>query len=337
MHRDDDRKTRFTMLPTLDVLIPCYNAKPFVAECVQSVLDQSDSSVGCVVVDDGSTDGSTEVIANIAGERVRLIRQTNAGVAAARNRALAESTADLVVWLDADDALAPGSIEARRSAFAADPALEMLVGQNEVIDANSGLREVFPQPPCDDTYLIGSLLARRNLPHMNALTFRRSALSKVGGFESRFKVGEDWILWLKAWGRLRWQFQPVVVSFQRQGSHDSLTHRLGKIGHYREQRTMLLGARAVVRELLHSDAPWRRAYGLYAADFSLVYLLAGFRRPAALWAVRSLPYGDNAVRFRAARYLLEALSPRTYARCARLGRRHGGKMSSGAVPAAPRF
>lgn len=298
---------------TLSVLVPCYNALPFVLEAVESILEQADDAVECIVVDDGSTDGSADALEEKFGSRIRLVRQANAGVAAARNRALDLARGDLIAWFDADDILAPGSLEFRRRLFAEDPELEMLVGQVEIFDADTGQREVSPQPPCDRHYLVTGLLARRNLPHMDALTFRRGALEKVGRFDSSYGVGEELPIWLRAFGRLRWCFRPEVLAFQRQGSHDSITHRLGKIGHYREQQLMLRKIRAISRELLGSDRPWKQAYAAYAADFALVLLTRGYRARAVVWAARSQWGGGMDIRLRGLKYALEAASPGAYA------------------------
>jgi glycosyltransferase involved in cell wall biosynthesis len=299
-------------LPTVSVLVPCYNGLPFALECVQSVVDQITEGVECIVVDDGSTDGSADALEARFGARIRLERQANAGAGAARNRCLELATGELIMWLDADDLLAPESLQTRRAAFARDASLEMLVVQFEVFDTDTGEREIFPQPPCDERYVTESLLLRKNLPHLDCLTFRRSALDKIGRFGGLL-VGEDWELWMKAWVRLRWSFMPVVLAFQRQGSHSSITHRLGKLHFYREQSVMLKKCRPLVRELLGSDAPWQQAYAYYAADHSLVLLLRGYRRQAFFWGVRALVGSNRATKARGFKYACEALSPGAYA------------------------
>lgn len=97
--------------PTVSVLIPCHNAEKYIGETLESVLRQTWQSLEVVVVDDGSTDGSANVIKRFGRENLRYVRQANAGAAAARNRAFAESTAPFVQFLDADDLLDQDKIE----------------------------------------------------------------------------------------------------------------------------------------------------------------------------------------------------------------------------------
>lgn len=92
--------------PTFSIVITCYNYAQYVGAAIESALAQTRPGVEVVVVDDGSTDGSAEVIKRYAG-RVRSIRQANQGSIPAYNRGYAESTGDLVLFLDADDVAAP--------------------------------------------------------------------------------------------------------------------------------------------------------------------------------------------------------------------------------------
>jgi len=91
--------------PKISVIMPCYKAQDTVRCAIESVRQQSFSDFELLVVDDGSTDGSPAIAAAMVldDRRIRLIRQRNAGPAAARNRGLAESTGDFIAFLDADD------------------------------------------------------------------------------------------------------------------------------------------------------------------------------------------------------------------------------------------
>jgi len=316
--------------PTLSVIVPCYNGRGFVADAVRSVLDQADDGVECVVVDDGSQDGSAGFVEETFGAGVTVIRQANAGAAAARNRGFAASTGELVVWLDADDLLAPGTLADRRRAFAADPGLEMLIGQSRIVNAATGAVVVEPRPPCGPDYLYAGLLSRRNLPSQLSITYRRAAAARAGLYDPRQVIAEDFVFWVRAVAQLRWRFTPEVHGIVRIGGGPSLSTGRGKLYFYDQVGRALHRLRPFLRAHTGSDAAWRRAFGVYAADYALLALRRGERGRAWRWATRAIGVAPLAVGPRAARYWLEAaLPPAAYA-FGRAGwglidRGHGGR------------
>lgn len=114
----------------LSVIIPAYNAERWIERCLKSALRCSSRSLEVICVDDGSTDGSWAVMSEIAESdaRVKLIRQSNQGRCAARNAGLAVATGEWVVFLDADDMLIPGSVDAVLGASDADVPLICTLG-----------------------------------------------------------------------------------------------------------------------------------------------------------------------------------------------------------------
>jgi len=99
------------MMPDISVVIPLYNKEPYIARALRSILYQSVQDFEVIVVDDGSTDDGAAIVESCDDLRVRLIRQENRGVSAARNRGILESRADLVAFLDADDEWMPAFLE----------------------------------------------------------------------------------------------------------------------------------------------------------------------------------------------------------------------------------
>jgi glycosyltransferase involved in cell wall biosynthesis len=98
------------MNPLVSIIIPCYNAEPWIAAAVDSALAQSWQEIEVIAVNDGSSDGSLAVLRRLAGPKVRVVDQPNRGAAAARNAGLSMARGEFVQFLDADDLLTPGKI-----------------------------------------------------------------------------------------------------------------------------------------------------------------------------------------------------------------------------------
>ena len=106
--------------PLVTVVVPAYNSSAFLRQAVDSALGQTYPFVEVIVVDDGSTDGTTEVVAGY-GSKIVFIHQRNAGVAAARNTALRVARGELVAYLDADDVWDPDKVRRQVEFLAAHP------------------------------------------------------------------------------------------------------------------------------------------------------------------------------------------------------------------------
>src|SRR5437868_12130431 len=111
--------------PEISVVIPLYNKERFIARALQSVFAQTFRDLEVIVIDDGSTDRSLEVVARFSDPRLRVIRQANAGPGAARNRGARESTSEFIAFLDADDELLPEFLEQNLSNLKANPRCTM--------------------------------------------------------------------------------------------------------------------------------------------------------------------------------------------------------------------
>ncbi len=197
--------------PFVSVIIPSYNAAPFVAGAVRSVLAQGVAGTEVIVVDDASTDGSAAVVADLPG--VRLIRRpVNGGPAAARNTGLAAATGRFVAFLDADDEYAPGFLAAALPILDTDPTFAGVVTAIELVECT---RPVHP---------VQLAAIGRSLP--SNLVVRRAAVDLVGGFpeDPAFRgptAGED-IAFRQALARhfrLAWLDRPFFRYRYRPGSH----------------------------------------------------------------------------------------------------------------------
>ena len=175
------------------VVIPCFNDGETLAEALESLVDQERSEI--VVVDDGSTEASTlQALDEVRGRGVTVVRQENAGLAAARMRGVVETSAPYVLPVDADDALVPGAVE--RLADALDANLDAVVswGDLELFGDVIGRVELpLGIDPWKITYVC-------DMPAQSLV--RRSALLAAGGWQLR-DGNEDWDLWMtfaeRAW------------------------------------------------------------------------------------------------------------------------------------------
>jgi glycosyltransferase involved in cell wall biosynthesis len=107
--------------PLVSVIIPAYNAEKYIGETLQSVLGQRFRSLEVIVVNDGSKDGTEQVVKTFSDARIRFLAQPNQGCSAAKNTGLHASTGDFIQYLDADDLLSPGKIEEQVDALNGKP------------------------------------------------------------------------------------------------------------------------------------------------------------------------------------------------------------------------
>jgi glycosyltransferase involved in cell wall biosynthesis len=196
---------------TASVVIPSYNQAAFVGQAIQSALAQTARSTEVIVVDDGSTDSTADVVSRFA--TVRLIRQSNAGVAAARNAGLVAARGDFVVFLDADDELLPDAVEIGIEALRGHLGAAVAAGRALPIDASGRpLAAVWPSPRGDDWARYTELFAGNFIWTPGAAIFRRALALRAGGFDSRWSGAADYALYLQlaAEWAIHWHGRPVV-------------------------------------------------------------------------------------------------------------------------------
>ncbi len=175
----------------IGVVIPAFNAASYLGDAIRSVLAQTHRDWEVTVVDDGSTDGTATVAAAFTGPRIRLIRQANAGVSAARNRGLAATDADAIVFLDADDWLSPDALCTLAATVQGNPHAVAAVGPYRRVPGPSRIR----RPPSGN--LLERLLVRNLFANGGHLLIRRGALDEAGAFHTGLRYGEDWEYWTR--------------------------------------------------------------------------------------------------------------------------------------------
>lgn len=179
----------------VSVVMPCYNGERFIAEAIDSVLGQSHPNIELIVVDDGSIDGSLDIIRRY-GDRLRLLTQTNQGPSAARTRGIFAATGEYVAFLDADDWWSPRFAETMVAAMAQSNAVLAYCGWQNV-HMNGASPPPFVPPEYENANKRVALLANASLWPIHAMLTRRDDLLKIGGFDADLPACEDYDLWLK--------------------------------------------------------------------------------------------------------------------------------------------
>lgn len=181
------------MPKSVSVVIPTYNYGRFIAEAIRSVLQQTCLPSEIIVVDDGSRDETAAVVGAFA-DTVRYIRQDHAGVCAARNRGVSESSGELVAFLDADDVWAPTNLEKQMERFESDEEIGLVHCGMREFDGETGETIRFYMEGAEDGVADNLLLweGPAIVGPGGGIIVSRRAFDHVGGFDTRMKVGEDW-------------------------------------------------------------------------------------------------------------------------------------------------
>ena len=201
----------------VSVVMPCFNARAFVEQAVRSALGQDYANVELIVVDDGSGDGSREVLAHLSSEyagRMTVLQQDNQGPYPARNAGLRHARGTLVAFLDADDYWAPNCLGTLWRALQAAQADLAYCGWQNVGEGGPGKEPyVPPQYEVGDT----TALFLKGCPWpIHAALVRRSVLEQVGGFSTRMFSSMDYDLWLRILAVTRKLVRvPEVLAFYR--------------------------------------------------------------------------------------------------------------------------
>lgn len=197
-----------TPSPAISVIIPLYNKEQEIEATIRSVLAQTLRPLEIVVVDDGSTDRSAEIVRTIASPLIRLIRQPNGGVCAARNRAIAESRGELIAMLDADDAWERGFLAEIAALYKEFPGCGIYSTAFTVVGPDG----TFPAQTPDRRGVVGNFFrdsAHRYIAIPSASAVPRRVFDDVGGFPAGMKIGEDLYMWIKIARKYRVCFSPA--------------------------------------------------------------------------------------------------------------------------------
>ncbi len=184
--------------PAISVIIPARNAVDFIGATLDSLTAQS-ADFEAVVIDDGSTDATADVVNEQTARdpRIRMIPGPATGVSAARNAGLAETTAPFVLFLDADDLLTPDALDRLHQTLSATDQVAVLGGIYRIAEDGTPLPGDSNLQLVPPTNHLKSLLQKNFVVNGGALLIRRTVIDRIGGYNPNLAYGEDWEFWCR--------------------------------------------------------------------------------------------------------------------------------------------
>lgn len=214
------------MRERVSVIIPVYNGERFLAEAIQSVLDQTLPPDELIVVDDGSTDGTAAVVTGMASMSpipIRYIYQANQGPAAARNQGIRVADGDFLAFLDADDLWAPEKQQTQMALITTETGADIVSGLTQqyldAVDFQCSTSQLTVHQPYPD-------------PHFQNKLICAALFDRVGYLDQNLRLGEDidWLVQATQSGARIIQHNDIVVRYRRHAHN--LTNQLGPTAQY---------------------------------------------------------------------------------------------------------
>ena len=265
----------------VSVIIPTYNYAKYVGEAIDSALSQTYPDIEVIVVDDGSSDGSRDVIDGYGDRLKKIYFQQNQGVSAARNAGVAISDGELVAFLDADDVWLPEKTAKQVVRFATDRSLGLVHVGVEDIDAEGNVIGT-KMDGLEGEVADEMLMFERSviLGGGSGIMIPRAVFDDVGGFDTKLSTSADWDMFYRIANRYKVGF--VAEPLLRYRYHGSNMHRKIDV----MERDMLLGYKKAFEAGTSSDR--RHAYGNLYRTLAGSFFVAGQYRDFARNALLSL-------------------------------------------------
>ena len=209
------------MKPQVSVILPTYNRANMLTQALESVLEQSFKDYELIIIDDGSTDHTDQVLAAYPQKAFRVIAQSNQGVSAARNRGIQAAKANLIAFIDSDDLWYADKLALQVEFFKAHP--DILICQTEEIWIRNNQRV----NPCKHHRKLRGMLFEPSLDlclvSPSAVMMCRSLFECVGFFDQNLPACEDYDLWLRVSHRYPIELIDKALVIKRGGHADQLS------------------------------------------------------------------------------------------------------------------
>lgn len=270
----------------VSVIIPSYNSASYLAEAIQSVLDQTFSDFEIIIIDDGSTDHTPETVREFSDSRIHYIWQANKGISGARNTGIRAAQGTYVAFLDADDWFLPQKLARQIQFLEAHPEIGCVAGGWIETDARGQPRQtVEPWRHFPGLDLVNCVKTVPLIP--SAIMIRRSWLEKIGLFDESMRWVEDYDLWLRllmegcrfSWLPhivCRYRIHDKGISYNWQPMRDGHLTALDKLYGRPDLPPEILGLRSQAYAMAHAFAA-ARAYGAGAVDAAQQEIIEAIR------------------------------------------------------------
>ncbi|MBD2344456.1 glycosyltransferase [Anabaena subtropica] len=205
-------------LPMISVIIPAYNCEKTIKETIDSVLRQSFTNFELIVINDGSQDGTLDIVSQIQDSRIKIFSFENAGGNVSRNRGLNLAVGKFISFLDADDIWMPNKLESQLEALHENPDFHVAYSWTDYIDEDGKFlisgRRVTLNGDVYQKLFINNFLENGSNP-----LIRKEALIALGGFDESLKAAQDWDMWLRLADKYSFVAVPFVQILYRVSSN----------------------------------------------------------------------------------------------------------------------
>ena len=288
--------------PLVSVVMPVFNSRPYISDAVQSILAQTFLDFEFIIVDDGSNDGTADILRRWAAkdERIRLIHQSNRGVSAASNRGLELAQGEFYARMDHDDIALPHRLERQVHFLRNHPECVAVGGQVLMIDCD-GFPIRIPTVPQTHEQIEASFTHVWSMFHPT-LTARTAAVREVGGYSNEFNAIEDLDLFIKLAEKGRLANLPEVVLQYRQHirsmcytqNHKQLVQMAAVLMEAQRRRGKPLQCSPRMLDMPSvpvDPKPWRETHWSFEKMWAWWALTAGYVTTARRHALRALRLG----------------------------------------------
>ncbi|NEO89375.1 MAG: glycosyltransferase [Moorea sp. SIO3G5] len=211
-------------MPTISVIVPVYNGEKTILETIQSIQAQTFSDFELIVINDGSTDGTLDVISTVNDHRLKVFSYENGGLPVARNRGIRRSTGEFITFIDADDLWKPDKLELQLAALQKNPEAGVAYSWTAFIDENSKFLFAW-QPLYWEGNVYPQLLIRNFISSGSNIMVKRKYIEAAGEFDPSLKSVEDWDYYLRLAALCHFALVPKYQILYRRSSQ-SMTSKV---------------------------------------------------------------------------------------------------------------